>query len=429
MSVDNDIGVVKFKPSNHHEGSVKYEGLDGETVHISQPEDAQQPPSPEKKPISFTVDEAVELLGFGRFQIKLSFLTGLAWMADAMEMTLLAIISPTLQCEWNISSMEQAMITTVVFSGMMLSSTFWALMTFSMGALSALAPNYYCLLVLRGLTGFGIGGAPQSVTLYAEFLPTAQRAKCVVLIEAFWAIGAAFEAVLAFLWLPESARYQIASGHVDLAYKTLAKVAYENRRILPPGELIDKSSIEGAAQRGNVISLFVRELRVTTLLLWYANSFSYYGLVLFTTVLFQSNDNCHGGGDFNSTFIGECRQLIQDDYFDLLSTTLAEFPGLILTAITIEWFGRKVTMGIEFGVFAIFTFLLLFCLSRSRRTVTTFIFIARAFISGAFQCAYVYTPEIYPTTLRAVGLGASSAMARFGAIATPFIAQVCERCK
>uniref|UniRef100_A0A0M3I2Z0 MFS domain-containing protein n=1 Tax=Ascaris lumbricoides TaxID=6252 RepID=A0A0M3I2Z0_ASCLU len=79
-------------------------------------------------------------------------------------------------------------------------------------------------------------------------------------------------------------------------------------------------------------------------------------------------------------------------------------------------------MGIEFGVFAIFTFLLVFCLSR--RTVTTFIFIARAFISGAFQCAYVYTPEIYPTTLRAVGLGASSAMARFGAIATPFIAQV-----
>lgn len=42
-----------------------------------------------------------------------------------MEMTILAIISPTLQCEWNISSMEQAMITTIVFSGMMLSSTFW----------------------------------------------------------------------------------------------------------------------------------------------------------------------------------------------------------------------------------------------------------------------------------------------------------------
>ncbi|VDM29977.1 unnamed protein product [Toxocara canis] len=97
-----------------------------------------------------------------------------------------------------------------------------------------------------------------------------QRAKCVVLIEAFWAIGAAFEAILAFfvmhsmgwryllffsslpllvfciscIWLPESARYQMASGHVDLAYKTLAKVAYENGRILPQGDLVDKSSTQ-----------------------------------------------------------------------------------------------------------------------------------------------------------------------------------------
>uniref|UniRef100_A0A183U1K9 MFS domain-containing protein n=1 Tax=Toxocara canis TaxID=6265 RepID=A0A183U1K9_TOXCA len=184
--------------------------------------------------------------------------------------------------------------------------------------------------------------------------------------------------------------------------------------------------LQGTAnQRGNVASLFVRELRITTLLLWFiwcANSFCYYGLVLFTTVLFQSDDRCHGGGQFNETIFGECRQLVQDDYFDLLSTTLAEFPGLLITAATIEWFGRKKTMGIEFGVFSLFTFLLLFCLSR--RTVTIFIFVARAFISGAFQCAYVYTPEIYPTTLRAVGLGASSAMARFGAITTPFVAQV-----
>ncbi|KHN77735.1 Putative transporter [Toxocara canis] len=119
-SENNDV----LKPS-HHEGSVKYEGLDGETVHIGEPEDALQPPSPDKKPTSFTVDEAVELLGFGKFQIKLSILTGLAWMADAMEMTILAIVSPALQCDWGITAIEQAMITTVVFSGMMLSSTFW----------------------------------------------------------------------------------------------------------------------------------------------------------------------------------------------------------------------------------------------------------------------------------------------------------------
>jgi hypothetical protein len=34
----------------------------------------------------------------------------------------------------------------------------------------------------RFLVGFNIGCVPQSVTLFAEFLPTKQRAKCVVLL-------------------------------------------------------------------------------------------------------------------------------------------------------------------------------------------------------------------------------------------------------
>ena len=40
------------------------------------------------------------------------------------------------------------------------------------------------------------------MTLYAEFLPVSSRAKCVVLIEAFWAVGAAFEALLAYFVAP-----------------------------------------------------------------------------------------------------------------------------------------------------------------------------------------------------------------------------------
>ena len=53
-----------------------------------------------------------------------------------------------------------------------------------------------------------------------------------------------------------------------------------------------------------------------------------------------------------------------------------------------------------------------------------FIFVARCFISGAFQSTYVYTPEYYPTAMRAIGLGSCSAMARIGAIITPFISQI-----
>ncbi|KAI8422244.1 hypothetical protein MSG28_006135 [Choristoneura fumiferana] len=92
---------------------------------------------------TFTVTQAVNALGFGWFQVKLSLCTGLCWMADSMEMTILSILSPALHCEWNISNM----------CGVLL---------FYYGLLSAIAPNFLWLLFLRGLVGFAIGCVPQS---------------------------------------------------------------------------------------------------------------------------------------------------------------------------------------------------------------------------------------------------------------------------
>ena len=40
------------------------------------------------------------------------------------------------------------------------------------------------------------------------------------------------------------------------------------------------------------------------------------------------------------------------------------------------------------------------------------------------MAVYVYTPEIYPTSVRATAMGFCSGVARVGAILTPFVAQV-----
>lgn len=127
---------------------------------------------------TFTVTQAVNALGFGWFQVKLSLWTGLCWMADSMEMTILSILSPALHCHWHITRYQQALTTTVVFLGMMLSSTFWgnlsdrygrkhalslcAVLLFYYGLLSAIAPSFMWILLLRGLVGFAIGCTPQS---------------------------------------------------------------------------------------------------------------------------------------------------------------------------------------------------------------------------------------------------------------------------
>lgn len=419
---------------------------------------------------TFTVTQAVNALGFGWFQVKLSLWTGLCWMADSMEMTILSILSPALHCHWHISRYQQALTTTVVFLGMMLSSTFWgnlsdrygrksaltlcSVLLFYYGVLSSIAPSYMWVLFLRALVGFAIGCTPQSVTLYAEFLPTKQRAKCVVLLDCFWALGACFEVAMALVvmptlgwqwllflstgpllaftlitpWLPESARFHVASGQTEKALATLEKIAKDNGKPMLLGRLVVDDANAASPHRGRFRDLLVPYLRRTSLLLWFiwmSCAFCYYGLVLMTTELFENSENaCMAKPTRNiETCSAECRQLQTKDYMDILWTTLAEFPGIFATIFIIERYGRKKTMAVQFVVFAVCVCFLAVC-TETRAFLTFMLFLARGIIAGVFQAAYVYTPEVYPTSLRAVGVGSCSAMARLGAMITPYIAQV-----
>ena len=65
---------------------------------------------------TFTVGEALDHIGFGRFQAVLSFLLGIFLISDAMELMLLSVLGTSLNCEWGISDYEQASLTTVVFA-------------------------------------------------------------------------------------------------------------------------------------------------------------------------------------------------------------------------------------------------------------------------------------------------------------------------
>ena len=114
---------------------------------------------------TFTVTQAINSIGFGRFQIVLSFVVGLCWMADSMEMMILSILPLALHCEWGINQYRQAFLTTIVFIGMMISSTFWGkisdrfgrkqalivsgIFLFFYGFLSTFSPSYPWILCLR----------------------------------------------------------------------------------------------------------------------------------------------------------------------------------------------------------------------------------------------------------------------------------------
>ena len=74
---------------------------------------------------TFTVEEAIESMGFGLFQALVLIYSGMAWVADAMEMMLLSFVGPAVQKTWGLSGTEESMITSVVFIGMMFGAYFW----------------------------------------------------------------------------------------------------------------------------------------------------------------------------------------------------------------------------------------------------------------------------------------------------------------
>lgn len=173
-------------------------------------------------------------------------------------------------------------------------------------------------------------------------------------------------------WLPESARFHVASGQTDKALATVEQIARDNQRSMLLGRLV----VDGpSGSRGSIRALLSTTLRRTTLLLWFiwmACAFCYYGLVLMSTELFGGSggssssrvgaatlfgagteDAIEAAAAAGAAVVDDCRPLLTTDYMDLLWTTLAEFPGIFATIGIIERCGRKKTMAIQFLLFAV----------------------------------------------------------------------------
>eukprot|EP00008_Paramoeba_atlantica_P004274 CAMPEP_0201481494 /NCGR_PEP_ID=MMETSP0151_2-20130828/5781_1 /ASSEMBLY_ACC=CAM_ASM_000257 /TAXON_ID=200890 /ORGANISM="Paramoeba atlantica, Strain 621/1 / CCAP 1560/9" /LENGTH=372 /DNA_ID=CAMNT_0047863733 /DNA_START=303 /DNA_END=1417 /DNA_ORIENTATION=+ len=193
----------------------------------------------------------------------------------------------------------------------------------------------------------------------------------------------------------------------------------------------------------NVALLFGPEVRLTTSALsvvWFMNCFVYYGMVLIVTVLFEQEDEgnrCPSPSppspspfhlerispssrlfDMESeTCIGD--SLSTRDFLDIIITTTAEFPGVVVVAFFLDIFGRKKTQSFCLFLEGLLLLSLLFC--SGRNIETAILWLARGTIAGTFQATYAYTPEAFPTLLRSSGLGWCAAFSRLGGMFAPFI--------
>ncbi|KAF6259151.1 major facilitator superfamily domain-containing protein [Scenedesmus sp. NREL 46B-D3] len=429
------------------------------------------------------MEQAIDAIGLGRFHVFLLLCVSLIWAGDAMEVMILSYLGPAAACEFGFSAGQQSLLSSVVFGGMVLGAATWGLaadalgrrttlltscsVVVAAGLASAAAPGYAPRLV-----GFGLAGAPVAFTLLMELLPARSRGTWGTLVELAWTAGTVLEACLAW-WLlngygwrplllasvgplvlllllaqhlPESPRYLLAQGDAAAAQAVLQRIAAMNGKKL-------HFAAEGQARQwrqqllaeGRLAAALLSKppyARTTALLLfaWAATSFAYYGLVQLVAQLhLEVTGPAAAAGDGASCTDGSL-QVPSAEYLSVLLTSAAEVPAVAWAAASTNWLGRRASIATSLGLTAA---CLVPCMAAAGLAGSSAapdgdagagwgslavdasaagMFGARLFIMSAFTLLWVFTPELYPTHVRAFGLGINNACARIGGLLSPFAA-------
>ncbi|XP_075711776.1 putative transporter SVOPL [Rhinoderma darwinii] len=384
-----------------------------------------------------------------------------------MEIMLLAVISSSIRCEWHLQSWQVALVTTMVFFGYMVFSIVLGLLadrygrlkilviSFLWGAyfslLTSFSPTYGWFVFLRCMVGCGVSGHAQGLIIKTEFLPKNFRGYMLPLSQLFWlggslliiGLGSVVTPTLGWRWLvrlasipgiililvfrfiPESARFNVSVGKNQAAVETLEKIAKINRSKMPEGTIYEQVS----ESTGSFLDLLDRKYLRTSLqiwVIWLGIAFAYYGVILASSELLENNLLCGTGQAQDRVEEGDgpcyCNMLSPLDYNTMIISTVGEIALNPFNILGINSIGRRWTLGITMTTTGIFFLLLIICMSRTG--LIAILFCLRALVSANFNTIYVYTAEVYPTVMRAIGMGTSGSLCRLGAMAAPFIAQV-----
>ncbi|XP_053321241.1 putative transporter SVOPL [Spea bombifrons] len=432
---------------------------------------SRKPDTP-KGPKTYSVEDAVETIGFGRFHIMLFLIMGSTGIAEAMEIMLLAVISSSIRCEWHLENWQVALVTTMVFLGYMVFSVLLGLLadrygrrkilviSFLWGAffslLTSFSPSYVWFVFLRCMVGCGVSGHAQGLIIKTEFLPKKFRGYMLPLSQVFWLTGSlliiglgwvvnpslgwrwlvrfasipGIILVIVFKFIPESARFNVSVGNHQEAVHTLQKIANINHSKMPEGTISEPV----VDNMGSFLDLLDPKYRRTSLqiwIIWLGISFAYYGVILASTELLERNLLCGSGQPAlgaqeevleESSTPCYCHTLSSSDYQTMLISTVGEIALSPFNILGINFLGRRWTLGVTMTSTGVFFLLLNICMSQPG--LIGILFCLRALVSANFINIYVYTAEVYPTVMRAIGMGTSGSLCRIGAMAAPFIAQV-----
>ncbi|XP_073344824.1 solute carrier family 22 member 13-like [Pagrus major] len=299
----------------------------------------------------------------------------------------------------------------------------FVLLLFGVGV--AFSPNIYVYIFLKFFCGTSAGVCMMNASvLGVEWTDPSKAALCAEVIIMFFPVGLMLLCGIAYLisawrilqmvlfsplvlflgffywFLPESARWLVSHGRKDEALKELRRAARVNERTVPD-DLLDKLEMEGTSEKRNTVDVFrIPYLRKRTLIMgfnWFSTSLLYYGLTLNT-----------GGFGLNL-------------YLTQFIFGVVEIPAILSSLFLMQHVGRRISQAGFLFSGGVACFVVLAIPNDLPVVVTIIASLGKFFVTASYSTVYVYTAELYPTTLRHNGLGVNSMCAGVAGILAPLI--------
>jgi putative MFS transporter len=399
-----------------------------------------------------SVDDIVarlERLPTSWWQIKARIVVGVATFFDAFDALAIASVLPVIVPLWKLTPPQIGLMISAGFFGQLvgallfgwiaerygrMTAMIWSIAVFAVMSLAcAFAWDYGSLLVLRTIQGVGLGGeVPVAAVFISELAKAHGRGRFVLLYELVFPIGlvaasliglwvvphlgwqymfviGALPALLALVLrslLPESPRWLAVRGRHAEAEKAMSLIEAETQKAtgapLPPVKPV-VATLEKPASLADLFGAFYLQRTLVVWVIWFAAYFVNYGLSIWLPTLYRTV--------FKLPLDVSLRYGLITQAVGLL--------GTLICALTIDQVGRRLWFACSFAAAALALAALAFIPAASAEQVLTFMTIAYFFISTINIGVYLYTPELYPTRVRALGVGTATAWLRFASMIGP----------
>jgi MFS transporter, putative metabolite:H+ symporter len=391
----------------------------------------------------------MEQVPFSRWHRNARIVMGSATFFDAFNALSLAFALPTLIRLWHISPRQSGLLISASYVGQLVGALVFSALAEKVGRIRgttaaiaimsimsfgcAMAGNFPMLLACRLVQGIGVGGEmPVAATYINELSRAHGRGRFFLLYELIFPLGLMATGqigawiVPSFGWssifllggipglvitflvarLPESPRWLISRGRIEEAEKIVEQIEASTGRRVPSPATSLAVPASTLIQRGRWSELLSKMYLGRTLIVW----------LLWASAFFVANGlNNWMPSLYNTVYHLGLSQSLRAASM----TNVAQVAVLFVCAFSIDRIGRR---NWTVAAFILGGGMLAFLGMIGARNVMSVMILGTlgyGFIGSIAAVLYLYTPEIYPTRMRAIGTGLATSWLRIASAAGP----------